>query len=102
MDTGDIANTKVANERWAALEANPEVMTKLCDQLGVSPMFEVVDIWGLDPDMLAFVPQPVVAIILLFPSKSRDDTNRTVTVADHEISGQVYYLRQLKAKTINI
>ena len=24
---------KVASERWAALEANPEVMTKLCHQV---------------------------------------------------------------------
>ena len=30
------AENKVASERWAALEANPEVMTKLCHQ--VSPL----------------------------------------------------------------
>ena len=84
------ASTKVAGERWAALESNPEVMTKLCQQLGVSSMFEVVDVWGLDPDMLGFVPQPVVSLILLFPSKSREDEERRVTVPDHEISSQVY------------
>ena len=52
MENKDDIEAKVSKERWAALEANPEVMTKLCHQLGVSPMFEVVDVWGLDPDML--------------------------------------------------
>ena len=97
----DEASSKVAAERWAALESNPEVMTKLCHQLGVSSMFEVVDVWGLDPDMLGFVPQPIVSLILLFPSKSRDDENRRVTVPDHEMSSQVYYLTQLKGHLDN-
>merc|ERR1712154_699756 len=45
-------------------------------------MFEVVDVWGLEPDLLGFVPQPVIALILLFPSK-------------------VYYLTQLKGHLDN-
>lgn len=64
-------------------------------------MFEVVDVWGLDPDMLGFVPQPVVSLILLFPSKSRDDENRRVTVPDHELASKVYYLTQLKGHLDN-
>merc|ERR1712112_282320 len=94
-------STKVAGERWAALESNPEVMTKLCHQLGVSSMFDVVDVWGLDPDMLGFVPKPVVSLILLFPSKSTEDEDRRVTVPDHEMSSQVYYLTQLKGHLDN-
>jgi len=101
MENKDDIEAKVSKERWAALEANPEVMTKLCHQLGVSPMFEVVDVWGLDPDMLGFVPQPVVALILLFPSKSRDAKNRKITVDGHEISEKVYYLDQLRGHLDN-
>ena len=52
MENKDDIEAKVSKERWAALDANPEVMTKLCHQLGVSPMFEVVDVLGLDPDIL--------------------------------------------------
>ena len=98
----EVADTeaKVAGERWAALEANPEVMTKLCHQLGVSAMFEVVDVWGLEPDLLGFVPQPVIALILLFPSKGQGQ-ERHAPVADHPLANNVYYLTQLKGHLDN-
>ena len=61
----------------------------------------MVDVWGLDSDMLGFVPQPVVALILLFPSKPRDDKTRRVEVADHHLSSKVYYLTQLQGHLDN-
>ena len=91
---------RVAGERWAALEANPEVMTSLCHQLGVSAMFEVVDVWGLEPDLLGFVPQPVIALILLFPSKDQGQ-ERHAAVPDHPLSSKVYYLTQLRGHLDN-
>ena len=51
--------------------------------------------------MLGFVPQPVVALILLFPSKPRDDKTRRVEVADHHLSSKVYYLTQLQGHLDN-
>ncbi|KAJ3659833.1 hypothetical protein Zmor_011500 [Zophobas morio] len=45
------------------LEANPDLL----HLLGVPKKWSIVDVYGLDEDALAYIPKPVLALILLCP-----------------------------------
>lgn len=49
-------------------ENNPEVMTDLVRKLGLSSSLAFHDVFSIDdPDLLAFVPRPAYALLLIFP-----------------------------------
>ncbi|XP_043465244.1 ubiquitin carboxyl-terminal hydrolase-like [Leptopilina heterotoma] len=83
---------------WVPLESNPEVMTKLFHKLGVPTKWNIVDVYGLEPDLLAILTKPVLAMILLYPLS--DTEKNRVTKEDNETNGSatispnVYYLKQ--------
>jgi len=50
------------------LECNPEVITSLIHELGVSEKLAFHDVYSIDDtDLLAFVPRPALALLLVFP-----------------------------------
>jgi ubiquitin carboxyl-terminal hydrolase L3 len=67
-----MASTKPAEKTYRKhfipLESNPEVFTELIHALGVSSSMSFQDVYSLDdPDLLAFIPRPVYALVLVFP-----------------------------------
>ncbi|KAK4617908.1 Ubiquitin carboxyl-terminal hydrolase isozyme L3 [Fulvia fulva] len=60
--------TSKRNKRFIPLENNPEVMTSLLHKLGLSLNLAFHDVFSIDdPDLLAFVPRPAHALLLVFP-----------------------------------
>jgi ubiquitin carboxyl-terminal hydrolase L3 len=49
---------------WPPLESNPEVFTKYLHDLGMSDKWGIGEVYGFDEDLLAFLPQPVIGVIL--------------------------------------
>ena len=85
------------SERWLPIESNPEVMNSFLTKLGVPPDWEMCDVFGLDPELLLMLPQPCLALMLLFPvtekyhefSREQEEAMRGV-----EISNRLYYMKQ--------
>lgn len=49
---------------WPPLESNPEVFSKYLHNLGMSDKWGIGEVYGFDEDLLAFLPQPVLGVIL--------------------------------------
>ena len=72
--TGDPPTSAPA---FIPLEANPELMTTLLRTLGLSPALQIHDVYSLtDPDLLAFIPRPALALLLVFPVSAAYESHR--------------------------
>ena len=71
---------------WPALESNPEVFTKYMHNVGMSKDWSIGEVFGFDEDLLAFLPQPVIAVIVAIqrvkdnqePDQSTEENNSVV------------------------
>lgn len=54
---------------FVPLENNPQVFTELVRRIGLDDKLEFHDVYSVDdPDLLAFIPRPVVALIFIAPA----------------------------------
>lgn len=84
---------------WLPLESNPEVLTKYLGKLGVSPLWSIVDIYGMDDELLALVPSPLKSLIFLFPcsdayEKYRAKEDEELKTKNIQHPKNLFYTRQ--------
>ena len=49
---------------WPPLESNPEVFTNYMHKIGLPATWAVGEVFGFDEELLAFLPQPVIGVIV--------------------------------------
>ncbi|XP_037049589.1 ubiquitin carboxyl-terminal hydrolase-like [Bradysia coprophila] len=62
---------------WIPLQSNPEILSAYLRKLGVPRGWNIVDVLGLDEELLNQVPRPVAALILLFPLSEKYEQHRS-------------------------
>jgi ubiquitin carboxyl-terminal hydrolase L3 len=93
--------SKTYRKHFIPLESNPEVFTELVHNLGVSESLEFQDVLSLDDaDVLAFLPRPVYALILVFPTtgayeeRVREEDNGLEPYLGNAVDGDVLFFKQ--------
>jgi ubiquitin carboxyl-terminal hydrolase L3 len=68
-------------KHFIPLESDPDIFSSLSHELGVPPSLVFQDVLSIDDrELLAFVPRPVLALVLVFPSSS--DYESSVRIED--------------------
>lgn len=69
MSSAEVGTAQRYQKHFIPLESNPEVFTELIHKLGVAESLCFQDVFSLDdPGLLALIPRPVYALILVFPT----------------------------------
>jgi ubiquitin carboxyl-terminal hydrolase L3 len=94
-----VANETAYRKHYIPLESNPMVFTQLIHKLGVSTSLAFHDVLSIDdPDLLAFIPRPALALVLVFPTsaayeeyKAKEEISRDDYISSGEDERVMWY-----------
>lgn len=95
----DNKGARVDAGRWFPLESNPPLLNSYISKLGFdTDQFEFVDVFSTEDWALEMVPQPVAAVIMLYPITSPQEEHRAAENVDvlpkQQVSDKVWYMKQ--------
>lgn len=66
-----------ATKKWFPLESNPALMNSYVQKLGFdTSLYEFVDVYSTEEWALEMIPQPIAALIMLYPITEVQETHR--------------------------
>jgi ubiquitin carboxyl-terminal hydrolase L3 len=96
----DPSGASTYRKHFIPLESNPDVFTELIHKLGIASSLRFQDVLSLDPELLSFIPRPVHALILVFPTtqeyerRARAEDFNVIDVLDGNDETEVLFFRQ--------
>jgi len=89
--------SKKRKKNWMPLESNPDIMNKYVKQLGVANA-EFVELFAFEPECLDFIPQPALAVLVLFPlsdkEKKRRAEQKSASDSKSNADKKMYFVKQ--------
>ncbi|EAX89457.1 Clan CA, family C12, ubiquitin hydrolase-like cysteine peptidase [Trichomonas vaginalis G3] len=83
------------------IENSPEMLTKMADSIGAdTSKFTLSTIYSFDEEILATIPQPIKAIILLFPFGKENSPIRTRHSGEKVPEGDLPYYTKQKVQNL--
>ena len=87
-------------KQWFPLESNPSVMNSYVEKMGMDvSTFSFHDVFSTEDWALSMVPQPVLAVVMLFPVKPESEEfarleKEKIQSEGQVLSNNVYYMKQ--------
>ena len=72
-------------QRWFPLESNPELMNEYIEKLGFdTSLYQFVDVFATEEWALSMIPQPVAAVVFLYPLTEAQRKHATTNSTDDD------------------
>lgn len=81
-------------EKWFPLESNPQLMNKYISKLGFdTSLYEFTDVFSTEDWAIEMVPQPVAAVVMLYPLTEKQKVQEEKTALKDQLEN-IWFMKQ--------